>query len=79
MIKIKIEGDKKSNKGYVVLWLDGEFQTVAEGQLVGCKGCMYTKALELEELIPFATVEIDRDAMIAGIPGRWIIKEYIKI
>ena len=79
MIKIKIEGDKKSNKGYVVLWLDGEFQTVAEGQLVGCKDCMYIKALELEKAIPFATVEIDRDAMITGIPGRWIIKEYVKI
>lgn len=79
MIKIKIEGDKKINEGYVVLWLDGEFQTIAEGQLIGCKDCMYTKALELEKAIPFAIVEINKDAMITGIPGRWVKKEYEKI
>ena len=74
MIKIKIDGNKKTNIGNVVLWVDGEFQTVAEGQLVGCKDCIYTRALKLEQAIPFATVEINKNAIICGTPARWIRK-----
>ena len=58
MIKIKLLY-KGENHGSVVLWLDGEFQTIYEGKIVGDTDSCLMKVLSLEKEIPFAKVELD--------------------
>ena len=74
MIKIKVDV-KNEETGFVTLWLDGESQIIHEGRLVGGSDCCMIKALNLRKNIPFAAMEITREAMhiVKGVPGFFTI------
>lgn len=60
MIKIKIELNSEK-KPIVILWLDGEFQTIVEGRTV--EDCI-ERARAIRTLIPYQELEISKEAVL---------------
>ena len=83
MIKIKLENthmhkETKKQQGKVTLWIDGEFQIIHEGNVVGGQDCCAIKVLELETAIPSAKVEIigrDTARALGGHKPTWEVIE----
>ena len=59
MIKIKVELDN-IGRGIVILWLDGEFQTVYTA--LSIESCI-SKAKDIQSVLPIETLEISKEAV----------------
>ena len=59
MIKIKVLKNKET-EARVVLWIDGEFQTIHEAKAVGGEDCCMIKAIDLQKQLPMAKIEVER-------------------
>lgn len=66
MIKIKVLHNKET-EARVVLWVDGEHQTVHEGNATGGSDCCMLKAIALQKEIPMAKIEVERGIGVGGI------------
>lgn len=59
MIKVKVELDS-IGRGIVMLWLDGEFQTVYTA--LSIESCI-SKAKDIQSVLPIEILEISKEAV----------------
>lgn len=59
MIKVKVELDN-IGRGIVMLWLDGEFQTVYTA--LSIESCI-SKAKDIQSVLPIERLEISKEAV----------------
>lgn len=59
MIKLKVDLDNIGN-GIVILWLDGEFQTIFHSNNI--ESCI-SKAREIQKVMPIHKMEITKEAV----------------
>lgn len=59
MIKVKVELDS-IGRGIVMLWLDGEFQTVYTA--LSIESCI-SKAKDIQSVLPIERLEISKEAV----------------